>query len=338
MSSTPLRILFAAANPRDTEPLRLAEEMREIEGKLRSSQHRASFDLRSAWAVRADDLLQHMHEVRPNVLHISGHGATTGEIVLEDAGGAARAVAPEALQALFESFGQWLQIVVLNACYSGKQAAALAQTIDVVVGMNNSVGDRAAIVFAASFYRALGFGMSVGAAFTQGIVALKLEGIPEHPIPELLTRDGVDASKLTLVGEHSSAAASRRARDPAVPEPLRRLLANGTELIALPEKGAPAQSGPADESRLIFLALGMRHSEVNYVIEADQTLNVGYAAEQLAWRILPRSQAAEYEWTLESGGRKLKDWLTLETAGLRTGDEVLLTGNHRHPQWSPSRL
>ena len=60
-------------------------------------------------------------------------------------------------------------------------------------------GDEAATLFAASFYRALGFGRSVADAFELGRSALLLEGIPEDQTPKLLTRDGFDASALVLL-------------------------------------------------------------------------------------------------------------------------------------------
>jgi hypothetical protein len=67
------------------------------------------------------------------------------------------------------------------------------------MSMCPAIGDDAAIVFAASFYRALGFGLSVREAFEHGRAALLLEGIPEDRTPELLTREGVDASDLVLI-------------------------------------------------------------------------------------------------------------------------------------------
>ena len=44
-------------------------------------------------------------------------------------------------------------MVVLNACHSHEQAKAIVQEIDFVVGMADSIGDEAARVFAAAFYR-----------------------------------------------------------------------------------------------------------------------------------------------------------------------------------------
>ena len=109
-----IRILFVSANPVDTDPLQLGEEFREIQGKLRSSDSRAHFVLRSAWAARPDDLLQQMNEFRPHILHFSGHGSSAGEIVLQDNSGEMQTVSPAALEALFNNFREWLRIVVLR--------------------------------------------------------------------------------------------------------------------------------------------------------------------------------------------------------------------------------
>lgn len=69
-----------------------------------------------------------------------------------------------------------LRLVVLNACYSRPQAEAITKSIDAAVGMKRAIGDEAAIVFAVSFYRALGFGRSVKEASELGVVALSMEG------------------------------------------------------------------------------------------------------------------------------------------------------------------
>jgi hypothetical protein len=82
---------------------------------------------------------------------------------------------------------------VLNACYSVEQATAIAEVVDCVVGMNDAVGDDAARRFAASFYRALGFGRSVRNAFDQGLLAIELDGLDEATTPKLLVRAGVKA-------------------------------------------------------------------------------------------------------------------------------------------------
>ena len=71
--------------------------------------------------------------------------------------------------------------------------------IECAIGMKRGIGNPAAIAFAASFYRAIGFCRSIYEAFEQGRAALMLAGIPEHDTPELLTRSGIDPKTVFLV-------------------------------------------------------------------------------------------------------------------------------------------
>jgi hypothetical protein len=85
--SEKVKILFLAANPKASTPLRLDEEIRQIQEKIRAAEFRDSFELQSRWAVRPLDLLQAFNEVRPHVVHFSGHGTCKAELVLEDDAG-----------------------------------------------------------------------------------------------------------------------------------------------------------------------------------------------------------------------------------------------------------
>jgi hypothetical protein len=193
------KILFFASNPDNVTQLHLDEEIRAITMKIRASDYRDSLDLISAWAVRPDDLLQELNAHKPTIVHFSGHGTEMGSLVLMDDSRQPKIVPPSALKALFSTLKDNIRLVVLNACYSKTQATAVADVIDCVVGMNTSIGDQAAITFAASFYRAIGFGRSVKESFEQGRVSLMLEGIPEEDTPELLVRQGVDPANVFLV-------------------------------------------------------------------------------------------------------------------------------------------
>src|SRR5690348_1663009 len=79
-----LKVLFLSANPAGTQPLALDEEIREITNKIRASEHREAVELISRWAVRPDDLLQALNEHKPHIVHFSGHGSPTEEILLLD--------------------------------------------------------------------------------------------------------------------------------------------------------------------------------------------------------------------------------------------------------------
>ena len=223
-----IKILFLGAYP-DTEPLKLDEEVRAIRQKLRMSEYRDTFDWDSAWAVRPDDLLQMLNEHKPHIVHFSGHGSPSGEIILLDGNvingnRIPKPVSPEALRRLFQVVTDNVRVVLLNACYSRIQAEAIKDFVDCVIGMNSEIGDRAAITFASSFYRALGFGRSVEEAFEQGRVALMLEGIPEENTPELLYRSDVNPARIFLTG----------ARDGLVESPVK--IVDATEVSDLPER------------------------------------------------------------------------------------------------------
>ena len=189
-----IKVLFLAANPESTTRLKLDEEIREITSKIRASEYRDSVELISAWAVRPDDLLQYLNQYKPQIVHFSGHGSTSGDIILVDDYGQPKPVTSNALKALFATLKDNIQVVLLNACYTYSQAEAIVVNINYVIGMSTAIGDKAAITFAASFYRAIGFDRTVQEAFDQAKTALLLEGIPEENIPELLVRKGIEAT------------------------------------------------------------------------------------------------------------------------------------------------
>jgi len=193
-----IKILFVSANPAGTQQLKLDEEAREIEAKIRAAEHRDSLELITKWAVRPDDLLQSLNQHRPHIVHFSGHGSPTEEIVLLDKLGKPKPVSKEALVHLFRALKDNIRVVVLNACFSEPQAEAITGEIDCAIGMMREIGDDAAITFAASFYRAIGFGRSIKEAFDQGIAALHLDGSLEGKTPVLLSGKNTAPDKVFL--------------------------------------------------------------------------------------------------------------------------------------------
>ncbi|WP_159396861.1 CHAT domain-containing protein [Sorangium cellulosum] len=194
-----IKVLFLGANPRSTTQLGLGREVRQIEDKLRAAAHRDAVTFTSRWAARPDDLQQALLEERPHVLHFSGHGTQGDRLAFEDEAGEIAFVDKGALADLIAILKDNLQVVVLNACSSEPLAEALTQHVACAVGMHQPIGDLAATEFAASFYRALGFGRTVDEAFRLGCSALRLHQIPEHQIPRLKVKAGVDAASLRLV-------------------------------------------------------------------------------------------------------------------------------------------
>ncbi|MFZ0512743.1 MAG: hypothetical protein WAM14_14140 [Candidatus Nitrosopolaris sp.] len=117
--------------------------------------------------------------------------------------GQSEEVPSEALTNLFKILGKNIRCVVLNACYSERQAKAIATHVDFVAGMVRTICDDAAKDFAVYFYQALGFGKSIKDAFDLGRNQLELSNIPEDHTPKLNVREGVDPSRIFLVNGKS---------------------------------------------------------------------------------------------------------------------------------------
>jgi len=181
-----IHILFLAADPTDASRLRLGEEFREIQEKLRLSKERERFELHPRFAVRPEDFSQALLDLNPQVIHFSGHGTASGELCFENQVGGIHPIEPDALASLFEQFANQVNCVILNACYSEVQALAIAKHIKYVIGMNKAIGDKSAIAFSIGFYQALGAGRSIEDAYKLGCVQIRLQGIPEHLTPVLV--------------------------------------------------------------------------------------------------------------------------------------------------------
>lgn len=211
-------ILFLAANPDGTTPVALGDECAAIERELKMTGH-DDFDLRSKWAITVDDVMRALNELKPAIVHFSGHG-NAGGILLHRDDGAAHAVAGDVLAEMIASTGAPVRVVLLNACFTDDQAEPLSDAIGCAVGMVGKISDDAARAFSVAFYRTLGHRGSVYQAFRQAQATLGGHGLARQAAPRCLTRADVDASALVLGGGIPAAAdASRDGRDaPVKPE------------------------------------------------------------------------------------------------------------------------
>jgi tetratricopeptide (TPR) repeat protein len=166
-------ILILAANPTDTSRIRLDKEVREIDEGLRRSSKRERFKLEQKWAVRQRDFYRAILDYRPQIVHFSGHGTGVNGIVLEDETDQSVEVNASTLASMFKLFAaKGVECVILNACYSEVQAKAISQHVKYVIGMNQAVGDKAAVAFSVAFYDALASGEHMEFAYELGCSVL----------------------------------------------------------------------------------------------------------------------------------------------------------------------
>ena len=207
MSEGKVKILLLTADPKSLAHLQQGVEVREITDNIWYGRYRDQFDVVTELAVRRRDLLKLLDKHMPQVVHFSGHGSKTGEIFLLSQDDKHAPLSAEALKLFFAGFKDTVRLVFLNACHTKPEAEAIAEVIDCTVGTETGISDRAAIIFAASFYGALAFGHSIGEAVNQGKAQLYGEQMQEEAKVALSAKPGVDPYQIRLVAAKSAAPA-----------------------------------------------------------------------------------------------------------------------------------
>jgi hypothetical protein len=191
-------ILFITAEPDGTTQLRIDREIRQIQEQVRSSELRDSIQFQYRPATRVSDLIQHLNEVEPDVIHFSGHGAESG-IALHGKNDELVQLDNETLDQVLAVAPKPLRLVIFNSCDSESQASVAVRHAMAAIGMSEPIEDEAARLFAGQLYNALGFGRPLGLAVAQAklIVEMNLDEPSGQPL--MLTAEGVDPETLLIV-------------------------------------------------------------------------------------------------------------------------------------------
>lgn len=172
----PAKVLFLAADPYSGSRLRLDLEMKAVGEALRAGGQSEWLALEHCLAPTFHDLQDAILRFRPRMLHFSGHGTPSGDLVFEKDRRIPERPRPrsedtrpaEALSKMLGAFeGLEICCAVLNACFSEVQAHEIAAQVGCVIGLSAEVRDSAAVEFARGLYCALAWGQSLGAAFDQ---------------------------------------------------------------------------------------------------------------------------------------------------------------------------
>lgn len=195
----PLRVLYLTANPEQN--LRTDAEVRGVQDQVRRALHRNLITIDYRPAATADDLIAGLNDLRPHVVHFSGHAGDAA--LLFDNGSVD---APEGRDVPYSLLARALGatdfppvLVVLNGCDTLADADVLLESTAVVVATASSISDLAASVFAAKFYSAIAAAQTIDAAVHQGSVAVDLAGLDEGWKLDVLARTDVDTTQRVLV-------------------------------------------------------------------------------------------------------------------------------------------
>lgn len=177
-----LTVLLVSASPDSHVRLRVDREFRTIIERIRGSRYRDRLNIVQLQAASFDDLRTALMEHEPQVLHFSGHGEPNGSLLFEPRGDRSHVVPKKNFVRLVKALAGGLRLVVLNACHSQVIAAEIPPTIDLAIGMSQSIADSTAIDFAVALYEALAFNKSVQVAFEAAVAGLDED---ELELPQL---------------------------------------------------------------------------------------------------------------------------------------------------------
>jgi hypothetical protein len=190
----PRTILILSSTPRDMAPLRVHEEVREIEDAIRRARDRDEYRVVTSLGTRARDVHGVLLRHRPAIVHFSGHGRGAQGVVLEDDAGDSLPVSGADLARMLGHFRDGIECVLINSCRSETQIDEIAEHIPFVIGMNQALDDRAAISFATAFYEALANGESIPVAYEVACSAVSLDGLAIDRVAVLAGR-GLDEAR-----------------------------------------------------------------------------------------------------------------------------------------------
>jgi hypothetical protein len=187
----PVKVLILAANPPDTETLRIDQEIRQIQTTIRSGKDRDNIEVSIRLAVGPADITQALLDDEPRLVHFAGHGGgPEGSIAAEDDYGLAHVIPVDGLVDLFRTFGGSVDCILVNACDTELLTRELSAVVPYAIGMRQPVRDTSSIRFSTGFYQALAAGKSIEEAFQLGVIMLKMTPSgPDASAPVLFRRD-----------------------------------------------------------------------------------------------------------------------------------------------------
>ncbi len=179
-------ILFIKINPIGTINLRLDEEEKALREVLYVSAHRDEFAFESRGAVTTNDLHQYLEQIKPTILHISGHGNKEGVLFFHDSEGHKKEVPVLKFYGFLKNFDTHLESVFLNACFSMSGIETITTPKFHVIGMKDEVPNDTALSFARAFYTSHCNGKPVKESFETAKGVVGMDGFQEELIPKFI--------------------------------------------------------------------------------------------------------------------------------------------------------
>lgn len=206
----PVRVLAVVSSPLGLSKLDVDAEWQNLETSFAPLIERRQAVLEQLRPGTLEALLERLDQEPYHVLHFMGHGELdprreTGELMLESDDGGCQPLEAHRLATAVRRC-QTMRLVVLNVCegasqskvdaFSGLAQSLLRHGVPAVVGMQERIADRTAILFTQSFYEALAAHQPIDVAVTSAREELYMKdkgsvwALPVVYLRSTSTRDG----------------------------------------------------------------------------------------------------------------------------------------------------
>jgi tetratricopeptide (TPR) repeat protein len=199
----PLRVLVVSSSPKDKLQLDVADESQRLLDATEKARANGSLIVDTLPGATLKTLRTRLQESPVHILHFIGHGdfderSQAGVLFFENESGDSKEVTGELLAVLLGNHPS-IRLVVLNAChgartsqrdpFAGVSQSLLRRGLPAAIAMQFAITDKAARVFAESFYGALANGYAVDAALVEARAALYVDELAaEWGTPVLFMR------------------------------------------------------------------------------------------------------------------------------------------------------
>ncbi len=197
------KFLFLSANPLDQDRLEVIKEFKKIELTIKNAKYGNEIDSKPEHEVSLEELQNLLLKFRPRIVHFSGHGSKKGKLGFQNySTNKAQTTPIKALGNLFKIANKDgnIRCVVLNTCYSRKQAKEISKYVDCVIGTSRAVSDEQAFDFDEGFYGGLANAESIETGIAIWRNSIDVQGLSAVTF-ELHVREGVEPSRIYLIDD-----------------------------------------------------------------------------------------------------------------------------------------
>src|SRR6266700_1415387 len=172
MRVIPMKVLYIASNPPDSSTLRIEQDITELQkAAIQGAGDPITFVFLPA--LPFEDIEQQVAAHRPDIVHISAHGAP-GELWLTNSKEHPVRLSAQALLAVLTA--HLPRLVYINACTSEEIAQELSRVIPYVIGTTADITNFAARKSAVTFYRCLLRGQTLRGAYEASAATVETLG------------------------------------------------------------------------------------------------------------------------------------------------------------------